>query len=85
MLFTPNNDQLNDKFGVNLDCSFSDFHINIYTRWGDKIFESHDITKYWDGKLNNIELPSDVYFYSVSFVNEKGNPQHYSSQVSLIR
>jgi gliding motility-associated-like protein len=62
--FTPNGDQWNEKFetpGTYID----DFHIMIYNRWGEQVFESDNIQKMWDGKYNGRAVPDGVYFYLI--------------------
>src|SRR5438874_7649950 len=46
--FTPNNDGINDYFGVNGE-GLQNFHILIYNRWGQVIFESTNPHATWDG------------------------------------
>jgi gliding motility-associated-like protein len=70
--FTPNNDGLNDKFGVKSDMPLSDFHLNIYNRWGKVIFSSNNQNKKWDGLLNSITLPSGVYVWLLTYKNAQG-------------
>jgi gliding motility-associated-like protein len=60
--FTINGDGLNDKFelgGVFLDS----YHLKIYTRWGELVFESKDIHNSWDGTINGKPAVADVYVY----------------------
>jgi gliding motility-associated-like protein len=50
--FTPNVDQLNDEympkvFGISEVVSFS-----IFDRWGKKVFETNELDKGWDGRVN---------------------------------
>ena len=64
-IFTPNNDNLNDRFefgnGNFAGCS----EITIFNRWGKKVFDSSNGSISWDGK--NINSGNDVeegtYFY----------------------
>ncbi len=48
--FSPDGDNLNDVFfvtGTGIDTA--NFHLYVYDRWGEVIFESDDIAKVWDG------------------------------------
>src|SRR5436190_1079837 len=46
--FTPNNDGINDVFGVNGE-GLQNFHIMIFNRWGQVIFESRNPHDTWNG------------------------------------
>lgn len=66
--FTPNNDGKNDLFMVYGEY-VSDFHMMIFDRWGNLIFESYDMLKGWDGKANggtNI-AQIDTYVWVVTY------------------
>lgn len=47
--FTPNGDNLNDCFGVKYWGPASRFHLMVYNRWGEKVFETSDPKDCWDG------------------------------------
>ena len=62
-IFTPNNDNFNDVFGVSVDC-FKSFNKKIYNRWGKLVFESTLIDEVWDGKtINGIDAPEGTYYF----------------------
>jgi gliding motility-associated-like protein len=82
--FTPNSDLHNNIFYVYGE-NILDFNVQIYTRWGEKIFESNDISKGWDGTYNGVPLPIGTYVYMVHFTGESGGPELRSGKVSLIR
>lgn len=50
--FTPNGDGHNDVFRPKVLGSLEQFHMTIYNRWGQKVFESKDWQKGWDGSVN---------------------------------
>ncbi len=66
--FTPNGDGLNDY--LNFAGKYIDsFHLTIYNRWGDLVFETFDFNSKWDGTFQNKPLPSDVYFYTLNYAS----------------
>ncbi len=63
--FSPNGDGLNDKFEVlgNLNC-ITKFHMDIFNRWGERIFDTDSLSNLWDGKTSSgKEAPEGVYIY----------------------
>lgn len=60
--FTPNDDGENDVLYVRSNF-VSSLELNIYNRWGQKVFTTTDINLGWDGTFNGKQLPPDVYGY----------------------
>jgi len=71
--FTPNNDGKNDLFKVLGAHAISDYHLTVYNRWGQKIFETTDYTKGWDGLVNGKLQNTGVFVWHSEFKNA-GNP-----------
>lgn len=68
--FTPNNDGLNDFFtlSTNNEKQFVEFKIEIFNRWGQKIFESNSPYFKWNGYFNNqIVQNNQVYVYLIEY------------------
>ena len=84
--FTPNNDGVNDHF-VTLGLGIKNFEMNIYDRWGLKIFYSSDIRKGWNGKVQDSETPCqmDVYVYKIDIIDLQGVEHNYVGRISLVR
>lgn len=64
--FTPNGDHTNDVFYV-YGNGLIEFNLLIFNRWGEKIFESNDISKGWDGKVKGKAVPEGVYSYRIIY------------------
>jgi gliding motility-associated-like protein len=64
--FTPNGDGHNDLFHPYTFCFISKVDFKIFTRWGEKVFETNDPNILWDGKdqKSGKELSDGVYFYA---------------------
>ncbi len=60
-------------------------YFRIYNRWGNKVFETSDIDKGWDGTFNGTPQPFDVYIYEVSATTSEGAPFVKHGNVTLIR
>ena len=71
--FTPNGDGLNDTFGVKGE-GINNYHIYIYNRWGEVVFESTNPKQTWDGKFkgNNSETGTYVYQLFAEGLSKKG-------------
>ena len=63
-IFSPNGDGSNDVFYVR-GTGFNEFQLIIYNRWGEKVFETEDNSKGWDGSYNEEPLNPGVYVYYV--------------------
>lgn len=83
--FTPNDDGLNDIFTVKLNCTFSSYQLNIYNRWGEKIFSSNDISKGWDGNYDHTKMLSGSYIYFLNYKTAEGILKTFRGFVVLIR
>ena len=84
-IFSPNGDGLNDTFHVLHFCQFDPFTMHIYNRWGEKVFESHDIAKGWDGKYKNEMQPSEEYMLFLAFTLPGRETIYKSTVVRIVR
>jgi len=69
--FSPNGDGINDLFFPKMSGVYSDkgYKMQIYDRWGEKIFETEDYTNYWNGAKNNggSRVVEGSYIYRIYF------------------
>jgi len=71
-MFSPNGDNINDIYIFSEDNlkGIKKFDLNIYNRWGQKVYETNDIeeaiNKGWDGKnLIGLRCSPGIYFYVI--------------------
>ena len=66
--FTPNNDGINDQFGVTLDCDLERYQLLIFNRWGQVVFNSIELGELWDGSMNGSEfyVEDEVYQWQLT-------------------
>ncbi len=57
----------------------------IFNRWGQKVFETADIDKGWDGTYNGEPQPMGVYIYTIDAVNANGRRFTKQGNVTLVR
>jgi len=75
--FTPNRDGHNDQFLLN----FPYEKIEIFNRWGNKVFESVNNDSYWDGKTTSgTDVSEGTYYYIITTKAEK-----YKGFIQLLR
>ena len=82
--FSPNGDGVNDVLYVR-GSGVSELDFFVYNRWGQKVFESHDIQQGWDGLFNGKELNSEVFVYYVHAVTNQGEEIDMKGDVSLVK
>jgi gliding motility-associated-like protein len=76
-IFTPNNDGVNDVFGVS-GLNIQKLNCQIFDRWGGKVCELFSPLQTWDGRNLTGNLCSDgVYFYSIRATG--GDGQTYTT------
>ncbi len=81
--FTPNADGVNDFFYIGNIEKYPDNVLEIYNRYGQKVFNKVGYVGDWDGKYLNNELPAGTYFYILDTKSETGGKYH--GQVTIIR
>lgn len=83
--FTPNADELNDLWKV-VDYGVQTFELNIFNRWGERMFHSTDLYEGWNGKLPSGKLlESGVYVYKVDILYINGDEKTVYGHVTLLR
>jgi trimeric autotransporter adhesin len=80
-VFTPNNDGLNERFIALKNYNIERITLFVYNRWGERIFETNNVTTGWDGG----EFSSGIYFWYASYVGVNGKLYSQKGQVQLIR
>ncbi len=84
--FTPGNDDLNNTFKmVVLEGLATIDKMEIYNRWGQKIFTSNEPNAEWDGNIDGTPAVSDVYVYVVLWRKGDGTLQSKKGDVTLLR
>ena len=61
--FSPNGDGHNDFLKVIRLGVFNLTYLKIYNRWGEIVFESHNISDWWNGKYKGEDCEVGVYTY----------------------
>lgn len=82
--FTPNNDGRNDLFrpAKKGGCEF--LSLLIYNRWGQKVFETSDLNKGWDGKYTGKDETAGVFIWQI-IAQKDGIKKVFKGTVMLLR
>lgn len=66
--FTPDGNQYNNTFLPILSgIDIYDYRLEIFNRWGEKLFESNDASVGWDGRYNDNLVKSDTYIWKITY------------------
>jgi gliding motility-associated-like protein len=86
-VFTPNGDGANDYFEVfgNKE-AWKQFHVEIFNRIGEKVYESNDMNFKWDGTFKGVLQNSAVFVYLVKVVYiDNYSEKLFKGSVTLLR
>ncbi len=83
--FSPNNDGFNDVIypeGFNFEL----VSYRIYSRWGEKVFETDQLDDGWDGIFKGEDAELGVYAYVIEYsLGGRGNVEILAGSITLIR
>ncbi len=82
--FSPNGDGLNDMINVHGFC-IGTYVLQIYNRWGEKVFETSSMTESWDGTFRGKNLDTGVFVYRADGLTIEGKPFNIKGNITLIR
>lgn len=88
---SANNDGVNDNFFIDgLRDIFLNFKVEIYNRWGVKIWEGNNQTDNWDGtasrglRIGGNDVPDGTYYY-ILYLNDEDYPEPMAGFLYLNR
>jgi gliding motility-associated-like protein len=82
--FSPNDDGLNDKF-VTPGWYIKEYKIQIYNRWGEKLFESETLYDSWDGTYNGELVENEAYVYIIESIGIDNIKRNYKGTVTVLK
>jgi gliding motility-associated-like protein len=82
--FTPNGDGLNDDFRV-FGENFEEITLDVFDRWGQMLFSTHDASSGWDGTFKGLACKPDMYVYKLSYKGLDRLMHHQNGHVMLVR
>lgn len=80
--FTPNSDGINDFWDIQGLIAYTEATVDIFNRYGAKLYHSIGYGKPWDGTYNGKPVPVGVYYY---VIDTKIDGQVFTGNVTVIR
>lgn len=80
--FTPNGDGTNDVWEIEGIANVPDCEIEVFNRWGEKVFFSKGYTQPFDGTQNGDKLPAATYYY---VIKPNNGAAHLKGVVTIIQ
>lgn len=85
LAFTPDANNLNDMY-LPRGRGIQGFSMEIFNRWGEKVFESNDMNKGWTGiDANGISWPTGRYVVRVEIIDSEGFRHVEKATMELLR
>ena len=85
-VFSPNNDGTNDTFQPFSNCDLENYRLEIYDRWGNRLFITEDIQQAWNGMFNNEQLDVGVYIVKTIYkLPERRRPDIEFHTLTIVR
>lgn len=82
--FTPNGDGYNDFFKVEAR-EVHDYHLYIFNRWGQLIFETTDTEATWNGTHNGKPVLVDAYVWKIDYLDNLNERHEFIGHVNVLR
>lgn len=83
--FSPNGDGNNDIWQVFANASINYFNLNIYNRWGEKVYESNNQATGWDGRYKGELQSPQTYVYMLTLVLQSGERRTFKGGLLLMK
>jgi gliding motility-associated-like protein len=80
--FTPNNDGINDTWAIPNLVHYSSCTVDVFNRYGTKVFHTVGYAHPWDGRDNDIPVPVGVYYYIIDL---KDGSAILTGSITIIR
>ncbi|RYD83071.1 MAG: gliding motility-associated C-terminal domain-containing protein, partial [Sphingobacteriales bacterium] len=82
--FTPNNDGNNDAWGI-LPVFVKDYHLKVFNRWGQVVFEANNKHKQWNGIYNTNDAFNNVYIWQIEYTGWDSSRHYINGNVTTYK
>jgi gliding motility-associated-like protein len=85
--FTPDGAEYNNGWGIVVSgADLLSFHLLIFDRWGEIIFESFDYSAFWDGTYHGKLVQDGIYTWTLSLKELRNDKKHeYRGHITIVR
>ncbi|MBN8781746.1 MAG: hypothetical protein ABS85_13550 [Sphingobacteriales bacterium SCN 48-20] len=83
--FTPNGDGVNDLWLVTTGSCLKSADVQVFNRYGAKVYESRDYRNTWDGTYKGKPLPDGTYYFVISYELVNGKKEHLKGNLTILR
>ncbi|GAB3903446.1 PKD domain-containing protein [Mucilaginibacter boryungensis] len=80
--FTPNRDGVNDTWEIKYLDTYPNCTIDVYNRYGEKLYSSVGYPIAWDGTFKGTDVPVGTYYY---IINPKNGRKVITGSITIIR
>lgn len=81
--FSPNGDNYNDTWFIENMYLYPNMEMQIFNRWGNLIHKQEGLYEPWNGKVNAVEAPSDIYYYILNLNTPDREP--LTGNITIVR
>ncbi|SJZ49527.1 gliding motility-associated C-terminal domain-containing protein [Chitinophaga eiseniae] len=67
--FSPNGDNINDKWVIYNLSDYPDSKVEVFNRYGQRVYQSTGYPQPWDGSFKGNPLPVGTYYYVITLRN----------------
>jgi len=87
-IFTPDNDSFNQVWQPIFTAGVDpyDFHLTVFNRWGEIVWESYDYNAAWNGMYGGSLVQDGVYVWKIEFKETMSDKRHhYTGHVTILK
>ena len=83
--FSPNGDLNNDYFEFFAGWDILSFNIQIYDRWGERVFSTSTVGDFWDGRYKEKLVNSGIYTYVLTYESSETGSVETTGNITVLR
>jgi gliding motility-associated-like protein len=82
--FTPNDDNINDVWGI-VPVFVKEYNIKVFNRWGEKVYDSNDKKRQWAGEYNGDAPFQNVFIWVVEYTGWDNSRHFDRGDVTILK